>query len=281
MRIGLLIVGPLKSSGISGRWAHLPKASFPDDLMVSYDATENIHQLVLEGRDKFATFYYVPGDHEGEEIKLSDLHVIAQGRAKEDVTCSAARRYLGNISRGLKSISEEAVFVIRSDQFVDFSKLDFVEKSLNFIYVPRIRKDFLEVSDFYFFAKTELLAQRIDEILNSDSVNCNIHRAFWKSRANYLWLAPVNFLPYPHNALKAQMWQAKRGIEDLRPLPIEIYRSVRWRGSFLSESHCNEVAKTYYFEGDLVEPLFYGYRQFLHDTKKLLLGSIELLRRRI
>ena len=208
MSVALLIVGPLKSSGISGRWAHLPKVSFPAELMVSYDATENIHQLVFEGRDKFTSFYYVPGDHEGEGIQVKDLHVIAQRRA-DDVTCSAARRYLGNISRGLKSISDEAVFVIRSDQFVNFSELNFVEKNSNYIYVPRIRKDFLEVSDFYFFAKTRLLAERIDEMLNSDAVDCNIHRAFWKSRVNYSWLAPVNALPYPHNALKAQIYKCR------------------------------------------------------------------------
>jgi len=173
--------------------------------------------------------------------------------------------------------------IMRSDQFIDISLIDF-NKYSQFIRVPRIKKSFIEAGDTYIVSNRKLLLSKLEFAQsNNRGLDDNIHRIFWKSQAYVnkdLFKIPLIFfkLPYPYNV---GIWSKKIAeyiqSDFLRPMSYEVYKSVEWRGSKYSSKHLSDMKENYLFEENyqpnvyIKPPLF---KIYIKDIYMLIKSSL-------
>lgn len=284
-RIALLLVGPRFSKGISGADAHIPKDRFPDECVVDYDAAKNYKKVVASHGKSFSNIYIQGDSFECCPVgtrhltppKYSDnnFHI---GREGHLLGKNNSWRYLLNMISGLRNVTEEYVVVQRSDQFVNFNVKSISALNPDLIYVPRVKNSYLEVNDFYFYARRSVLLKRFEEILRKMPGDLNIHRALWQVKQSNWESFFSRVIPHPYNIFSCQSHFACRRLADVQPLDFATYSSVVWRGQRLSDEHLREVKATHFFSDDQapVTNLFPSVRSILKDGYTLFKGLIKL-----
>lgn len=272
--IDLLINGPIKSVGISGKDAHIEKRIFPKKLIKKFDTIENVIKITRLNKHRFNRIIWnVTDGYCSHFDKLNakfcsnnvKLELVYRQNYKENIIKhpdwksnhlaeNNSIKYIKNLIFLLNISKAKKIIIIRSDQYINFNLINFNFDS-NFIYVPRIKKSFIEAGDTYILSdRINLLNKLLFAQKNNRGLDDNIHRIFWKPYA-YVYRKkfkiPLIFfkLNYPYNVGEWSKKIAQYIQSDfLRPLSFDIYRSIKWRGSKLSPKHCKDMMKNYYFQ---------------------------------
>lgn len=301
-KIGLIIQGPLVSTGKDGAKAHIPKTVLGEIGFVHYDCRENIQKIIDDFGGLFEAIVISTWDN---EIRPGDVWSGATvvslpdpGEVKRDEHSNRSRnkyrQFLG-IRCGLieleKNADIEYVVRIRTDQYLDlrelvdsfFARLEKAVSPEDIIGVPFTRPDDFFVHDIYLASRVQTLRKFCDAMLAFDMhefIFC-VHREMVLKHAyvNYRNIIAVRDRDYfPQWPPMGASTGTKRIFAFMFervfvPLDPGVFRSVVWRGSPLSGEQIRDQQldavpskKNMITIPVLVSTDWERYFSFLHDT---------------
>ena len=304
-KIGLIIQGPLLSVGKDGQRAHIPKVVLGEDGFVTYDCRDNIARIVSEfGHlfDKIVVSTWEsevrPDDHwDGVEL----LALPDPGEVRRTKFTSRSRnkyRQFFGILGGLKRLDEAYIGYavrIRTDQYLDLEKLvnslkmHGMQDDPKRIWVPFTRPADFFVHDIYLAGHTGSLIGFCEAMLSFDQFEfiwC-VHREMVLKYAYLQYRAQIgvpDWAYFPHWPPSGAAAETKRIFSHLfrtvfTPLDRDIFTSVQWRGTLLSNKHVvaqyidsekasNSLRAKNILDVNAMISVDWGrYHAFLHETQ--------------
>ena len=271
----LLINGPVESIGISGQEAHIEKKLFPKNCIKNFNTIENVAFIASSYQHLFKRIIWNVTDRDVdslddiyEELKknsVNNIELVCRTEVSDDVihhprwgahplSENNTVKYIKNLIHLLNVSDSENIVIIRSDQFINLNLLNFNIDS-RYIYVPRLKKSYIEAGDTYIVSCRKLLLNKLNFAQdNKRGLDNNIHRIFWKAQAyadRHKYRIPLIYfkLMYPYNV---GVWSKKIAeyIQSsyLRPMSFEIYKTIEWRGSNYSNKHLEDMKRNYFFK---------------------------------
>lgn len=306
--IDLLINGPIESSGISGKYAHIEKKNFPKNLIKKFNTIRNVIKIAKLYKRKFNRIIWnVTDEYQSHFDELYnkfysnniDIKLVCRANYKENfiyhprwknnlLAINNSIKYVKNLIFLLNISKAKNVMIIRSDQYINLDLID-LDFDTNFIYLPRIRKNFIEAGDTYILTdRKHLLNKLINAKKNNMGLDDNIHRIFWKSYAyvhRKKFKIPLIFfkLTYPYNVGEWSKKIAEYIQSDfLRPMSFNIYKSIKWRGTKYSLKHLKDMKNNYFFKENYPKqdfnskkiPLFKFYLKDIYNFIRAILVNL-------
>jgi len=306
--IDLLINGPIESIGISGKDAHIEKKIFPKKLIKKFNTVKNVTKITKLNKHRFNKIIWNVTD--GYSSRLNELNkkfclndgniqlvcrkyykdntIKHPGWKNNPLAENNSIKYIKNLIYLLNISKAKKIIIVRSDQYINFKLINFNFDS-NFIYVPRIKKSFIEAGDTYILSdRIHLLNKLIFAQKNNRGLDDNIHRIFWKPYAykyRQKFKIPLIFfkLTYPQNVGEWSKKIAEYIQSDfLKPMSFDIYKSIEWRGSKISQKHCKDMMKNYYFQENYPRKNFHLqtmplFKFYFKDICRLIIATLTKL----
>jgi|CXWL01.1.fsa_nt_gi hypothetical protein len=315
-KIGLIIQGPLVSVGKDGRRAHIQKTTLGEAGFIQYDCRENITRVIRDFCDLFEVVVISTWDSEREARDVWEGAAVVSlpdpGEIQREVytvrSRNKYRQFIG-IRHGLielqKLASVDYVVRIRTDQYLDLRALvASLQESVrehgedSRLYVPFTRPDDFFVHDIYLAASVQTMRDFLDATIAFDCyefISC-VHRDMILKYAYAKYRDDINvpewaYFPWwpPCGASK----ETKKIFSFMfmhvcTPLSSEVFRSVFWRGSALSEQHVDaqylyvaptqvRAKKNILDVPALMSINWKRYFKFLAETKQRICSFTDLL----
>lgn len=263
LKKGLIIQGPLLSTGRTGKTANIPFFEVTEDDITEYNCICNIVEIFNTYKMLFDDIICVTWDDQEpklinelkNKIPEGSLHIIKDSTEKISPKGSLIpgnnkyRQFL-SIYEGSKVLSNldcDLIVKIRSDQFLDLdfllrdviNKLDKEERSLVLTPWANIQNSYsiLEVPDHYFAAKTQDMLEFSKEYLSYPEIFDNVHTDVffkWSIRSLSLHFSIRRYIQITSklgNTLLLRLLINKKISKGFfRPLDKGIIHNLYWRG---------------------------------------------------
>lgn len=266
MRFGLLIQGPIISTGKHGKSITLQASQVKDEHIVSHDSKVTIGHILNNYRHLFTEILvstwddYENGDYNLDgvnivKLKENNLNLPKRKGFHNAVRSNNMLRQFYGISKGLNTFKNRVDFIIRvrTDQFLNLELL--VQFIIEYncsgkIIIPYIIRGRDFVPDFYFAGEFDLLKDFFN-VLNdpTDIISFSPHEQIVLKYAKEKYFDKIGV---------DKKWYTKpRANETSKifnymlnnvfcPAPKEVYESVIWRGESWADEY-SEVISTYCF----------------------------------
>lgn len=252
-RYGVVIQGPLRSFGRSGRTANIPFSQVKAEDVLNFFSVPSIVSYFQRFGHLAKIICVVWDDEEDEDVEvlkgivgLDNVKVIKD--ETRPVSASGGvipgnnkyRQFYSTL-KGLEFLKAEGVshvIKVRSDQQIDVKGLikDFEDVQRNrdkFILVPRfIRDNSDSLADFYFCAEVNLFESSLRDYLGSQELFSHVHTDLF-----YCWArklvgeAPFKYYLSGSNLFDDYIVEAWN--QGFCPASREVYSKIIWRGEKL------------------------------------------------
>jgi len=256
VKFGLLIQGPLLSSGRTGANGHKPLS---DASVVHFDCRETILQNISNYGDSFNQIVVCTWDDgvfpefsiaKGDLVRIPDnTKKISDKRVRRywvnnDLSNNMLRQYYGIYQGLLKFNDIDYVIKIRTDQVLDLNQLIKSLDDTNRIYVAYFIRGSSDLPDFYFAARLSVLLDMFSILAQPDLISESPHQdiVLRYARARYMQEIGVDsawYNQYPTSQRSKIFAYMLNNV--FAALPRSIYESVIWRG----EPFCEEYRQTF------------------------------------
>lgn len=294
MSIGLVIQGPLLSTGLSGETAGHGKTRVKSERFVEYNCVSNVSNQIEKASEIFDYIVLSTWKGSNKVIELKDKFPLVDVLELEDplggktspkkggttFKDSQARQFFSTLE-GLNLLESKGcdyALKIRTDQFMDMKELI---KSFNrfmssnrMFFVPYLRGDIPTIiPDFYMGGRTKDL-QCLSDLLCSQTFRFhrNVHRdIFWKSmllqKEVISKLNPFHLIFEGHNFSLDAAIIVKDNLESVfYPSSRQLYNTLIWRGAAVKSAPGQA-----YFEREMTA---FCNEMFTNDSYSLDFGLI-------
>jgi len=267
LKKGLIIQGPIISTGRTGKTAHISFKDVKKEHVVDFNCIENIAKIFNDYQYLFAHIVCITWEDQDPSI-INELRnlipdecliIIKDTTKKIDskgsiISGNNKYRQFLSIYEGSKVLSKlgcEYIAKIRSDQFLDLDLLmndaiaKLVNEKRNVVLVPWISLEnsysIFEIPDHYFVAKTNDMLNFSEEYLSLPEITDHIHtdifykwsmRSYCKNPLIRLYIS--GFKRFGNNSFIRILINSKFSKGFFIPLNPKILQSIFWRGEIFS-----------------------------------------------
>ena len=259
-KVALLIQGPLKSIGRSGKTSSVDLHKIQSSDVIAYDCRKLISELVNKYGYLFEQIILSTWNDEILEFEENSIEIYKFNKDKVPKG-DKSRAWINNpyVSKnntfyqyygcifGLKKIRNDInhVVKIRTDQFINLEKIfNFMQKNYekDTVLVPKISLTKGPVfEDFYFAGSKKIINKFLDSIISKDKegillysdsphINPLLKFAFAESKKT-IFFEEKYYKKFGYGSLEQYVILFYIFNKYFRPFPFEIAKNMKWRGS--------------------------------------------------